>query len=158
MKKAILLLSLVIISACSSNDESNPSSNSNDLSSYVGKWKLTGKTNSTGNNIAVNDCENLYNWVQINSDGASIISKYNMYSVGGSNYCNQFTGNFNCVLNSNFLTFKTINTTGIVSELKYEVMNLNSLTLMMKKISIKNGDIDTPTPINQQVTEIFTKI
>ena len=161
MKKNFLLLSISFLLSCSSNDDNNSTNNpdnSTNISEYVGKWKLTGKTNSTGNNIAVSDCEDDYNWTQINSDGASIISKFNLYSSGGAYYCNANVKNYNCTRSNNILTFTNINSTGLVYELKYEILSVNSLTLIIKNISSKTGDVVTPIPQNQQISETFTKI
>lgn len=81
-----------------------------------------------------------------------------MYSSGGAYYCNANVKNFNCTRSNNILTFTNINSTGLVYELKYEILNVNSFTLIIKNISSKTGNVVTSVPQNQQISETFTKI
>jgi hypothetical protein len=146
MKKILLTLILAfVLASCSKSEESiGPETNP-----LVGRWKLTEK--KQGNTvIPVSACETSYAWYQFNADFAAQKGTANIYSSGGSNFCNQSTWNTSYLIQANDLTIYT----NLYVE-KYHIVETNSLYLKIKKYYTKQvqNNIENNIPENLQVTE-----
>jgi hypothetical protein len=150
MKKTINLLVLFVLffSSCSKDDGFS----GENLSKYQATWLLTTKEDSNGDAVTISGCENGRNKMIINTNNTgSIISGTTIYSGNGF-FCGESVALYNYnVANSKIIFTNDANTYGIT----YQVISVNSTTLVVKKISINNNG--TISIVDSPITETYTK-
>jgi hypothetical protein len=154
MKKLYLTAAFALLISCSNGDDTvflpQPQPN---VFNLTGRWNLKSKI-SNGHAQSLSGCEQDYNWYQFGADNAAIIGRFNLYSQGGNNFCNQATGQGSYSVAGTVLTYSGSTATYIE---KFNIISANSLTIQLEKFSYTDSGGQHNIPANDRIIEICNK-
>lgn len=154
MKKFLYLTLLGSMLSCSGSDNNSQIQNPipvPPVTNLSGRWNLSKKI-IDGQTLNASYCETQYNYYQFAADGGAVFGQYHMYSVGGTNYCEQQTLEGVYALTGAVLTY-----TQGSNVVKYNVISANSLTINLQMFYYQNADGNTIIPVNDRIMEICNK-
>lgn len=149
MKKLLFLFATVLLISCSSDDNSNPTTEN----SIVGKWQLN-QILEYGNPITGYTCNPAFDVTQFMANGNST-SKYADLDNNGN--CVQFTDNNTFTVQGNILTETYAGTYDYIYQYKIIELTNTSLRLELQSETFDNGS-DSYTYESGEEVKVFSKV